>query len=360
MAGYTKNIAVIRGIKSGFSADGGQLSGLIKIENYRLFMRAEISRINFAPLTCGRYVSAVSDGKCVTVFEGDFFEGESKPDTSSGFVGVICFVNTEGSPGAMAVCGDFGGAAAECVREIERQEKLKNLPEAGAAYEDEAIAEENYYEYTAYNQGQGAVCADKEQKDGRGGREDEADFGLRKEPQTGENGGSGEALSRAAAYDGTENSADGAPSYGGVRSEGGDGKTAASFGSGSGKAAGDRSGKSDDVAERIPLASDLKFYERMRGEIEGLFEKYPREEGLEEVVKGSRWVRITYGGDKYYVFGVICEDDCPAYICYGVPSDGACPSSLAGMAGFIPVGKGGYWVMYQDARTGASVKLNSV
>ena len=98
----------------------------------------------------------------------------------------------------------------------------------------------------------------------------------------------------------------------------------------------------------------------MRGEIEGLFEKYPREEGLEEVVKGSRWVRITYGGDKYYVFGVICEDDCPAYICYGVPSDGACPSSLAGMAGFIPVGKGGYWVMYQDARTGASVKLNSV
>lgn len=130
MAGYTKNIAVIRGIKSGFSADGGQLSGLIKIENYRLFMRVEISRINFAPLTCGRYVSAVSDGKCVTVFEGDFFEGESKTDTSAGFVGVICFVNTEVSPVAMAVCGDFGWAAAECVREIERQEKLKNLPEA--------------------------------------------------------------------------------------------------------------------------------------------------------------------------------------------------------------------------------------
>lgn len=343
MAGYTKNIAVIRGIKSGFSADGGQLSGLIKIENYRLFMRVEISRINFAPLTCGRYVSAVSDGKCVTVFEGDFFEGESKTDTSSGFVGVICFVNTEVSPVAMAVCGDFGWAAAECVREIERQEKLKNLPEAGAAYEDEAIAEENYYEYTAYNQGQGAVCADKEQKDGRGGREDEADFGLRKEPQTGENGGSGEALSRAAADDNSSKSADGAPD----------------FGPGGG-AADKKFAEGDGAAEHIPLASDLKFYERMRGEIEGLFEKYPREEGLEEVVKGSRWVRITYGGDKYYVFGVICEDDCPAYICYGVPSDGACPSSLAGMAGFIPVGKGGYWVMYQDARTGASVKLNSV
>ena len=54
MAGYTKNIAVIRGIKSGFSADGGQLSGLIKIENYRLFMRVEISRINFASTAAAR------------------------------------------------------------------------------------------------------------------------------------------------------------------------------------------------------------------------------------------------------------------------------------------------------------------
>lgn len=357
MAGYTKNIAVIRGIKSGFSADGGPLSGLIKIENYRLFMRVEISRINFAPLSCGRYVSAVSDGKCVTVFEGDFFEGESNTDTSAGFVGVICFVNTEVSPVAMAACGDFGWAAAECVREIERQEKLKNLPEAGAAYEDEAIAEENYYEYTAYNQGQGAVCADNEQKDGRGGREDEADFGLRKEPETDETGGPSGAVSDAAADDGTTGRTDGVPLYD-EGSADGNGKPA--FGSCSGGAAGGKPEKRDDVAEQIPLASDLKFYERMRGEIEGLFEKFPREEGLEGVVKGSRWVRITYGGDKYYVFGVICEDDCPAYICYGVPSDGACPSSLAGMAGFIPVGKGGYWVMYQDARTGASVKLNSV
>ena len=51
MGGYTKNIAVIRGLKSGFSADGGDLSGLIKAEKYGSSLKVEVSLINFAPLT---------------------------------------------------------------------------------------------------------------------------------------------------------------------------------------------------------------------------------------------------------------------------------------------------------------------
>ena len=34
MAGYSKNIAVIKGLKDGFSADGGAVSGLVKAEKY--------------------------------------------------------------------------------------------------------------------------------------------------------------------------------------------------------------------------------------------------------------------------------------------------------------------------------------
>ena len=70
-------------------------------------------------------------------------------------------------------------------------------------------------------------------------------------------------------------------------------------------------------------------------------------------------MRVNYGR-LHYVFGVIYEGTSPAYICYGVPGEAAlCPESLAGMAGFIPARSqnSGYWVMYQDARTGASVKL---
>ena len=41
MAGYTKNIAVIRGLKSGFSADGGELSGIVKAEKYGMSLKVE-------------------------------------------------------------------------------------------------------------------------------------------------------------------------------------------------------------------------------------------------------------------------------------------------------------------------------
>ena len=61
--GYTKNIAVIRGIKSGFSADGGELSGLVKAEKYGSSLKIEVSLINFAPLTEGKFTVAVSDGR---------------------------------------------------------------------------------------------------------------------------------------------------------------------------------------------------------------------------------------------------------------------------------------------------------
>lgn len=112
---------------------------------------------------------------------------------------------------------------------------------------------------------------------------------------------------------------------------------------------------------RPPLQNDgqnTHFYSRMKGEIDGIFSRYPREHALEKTVLHSRWARITYGSG-HYVFGVIEEDGAPAYICYGVPApQGRCPQSLKGAAGFIPDGAGsGYWVMYQSAKTGSLVKV---
>ena len=72
----------------------------------------------------------------------------------------------------------------------------------------------------------------------------------------------------------------------------------------------------------------------------------------------------SYGDGKYYVFGVIYSGGKPQYICYGVPSTDSRrpPESLSGLASFIPCSpdnfERGYWVMYQDAATGASVKIH--
>ena len=101
----------------------------------------------------------------------------------------------------------------------------------------------------------------------------------------------------------------------------------------------------------------------MKDEIEKILSAYPKEEALEEIVENSRWVKIDYGEGKYYVFGIIFGGGEAQYICYGVPSENpATPPPSLQNSSFIPTypeGNCGYWVMYQDAKTGASIKITA-
>lgn len=320
MGGYTKNIAVIRGLRDGFSADGGALSGLIRAEKYGQSLRVEVSLINFAPLTEGRYVAALTDGAAAVLIEDCLFEGTSEVDTSQGFAAGIFYVNGGVFPVASAICGNFHGAALDLKGYVERAEGIvrekAKTDQSAATYEDEAIAEVNYYEYAETDQDGRTVCADpKKEKDGDQAEIDEtAACAVEEKP-------------------------------GGVA-----GKDA-----------------EEDAEERrssVPPLARGCFYEKMKGEIEGILSAYPPEEALCRTVENSRWVRISYGDDTYYVFGVIYADAVPQYICYGVPAKSADrpPESMAGLAGYVPSSPqgncGGYWVMYQDANTGASLKLD--
>lgn len=304
--GYTKNIAVIRGLKSGFSADGGTLSGIVKAEKYGNSLKVEVSLINFAPLTEGKYVAAISDGKNVCVLDGLTFDGKSEVDTGRGFATLICFVNKTVLPIAAAICGGYQSAIAGIKQEIERQEKVISAPrgpekkrEEPIKYDDEAIAKENYYEYEQTDKDRGTVLENPEkEEDGRDLRQNEEVVNTYEELAGG-------------------------------------------------------------------LASGECFYDRMKDEIEKVLSDYPEERSLEETVENSRWVRINYGGEKYYIFGVIYGEDKPKYICYGVPTTDSKrpPESLAHLATFIPSSpeeeNTGYWVTYQDANTGASIKIKT-
>ena len=298
---YTKNIAVIRGLKSGFSADGGPLSGIIKAEKYGSSLKVEASFINFAPLTEGRYVCALSDGKNICVLDGTNFEGTSEVDTSAGFAALVCFVNGGVLPVASAICGQFQSAVIGIKEQIERLENIKE-PHAKAepAYEDEALAEENYYEYEqAFKDSEPVRENKKKEKERKVARKNET--------------------------------------------------VVSSF---------EKEGAGG-------LAHGSGFYPRMKDEIEKVLSSYPEESALVGTVENSRWVRITYGDGKFYVFGVIYGADKPLYICYGVPSSDSRrpPESMVGLASFIPSSPEGsaegYWVMYQDADTGASVKISA-
>ncbi len=329
MGGYTKNIAVIKGLKEGFSVDGGELSGLIKCERYGSVLRVEVTYLNFAPLTEGRYVTAISDGTTTLIVENGIFEGNSDLDTSEGFAALVCYINGGVSPVASAICGNFHGAAIGIKAEVEKAESAApEIPEKKTdkksdkktpvqPYEDEAIAEVNYYEFAQTDEGGGALRENKkEEKDGAEACENETAFGAFKEEQSGING----------AYSG------GNP-------------------------------QNNGKGEASPLVRG-GFYERVKDEVEGLLKVYPKEEALEKTVENSKWVRITYDGDKFYVFGVIYGGQSPEYICYGVPTEQSenPPESMRGLASFIPVSPNerhrGYFIMYQDAQTGASLKMD--
>ena len=330
MTGYTKKIAVIKQIQHGFSADSGALSGVVKAETYAGFLKVEASLINFAPLSEGRYVLGISDGLKTVLFEGSNFEGESDLNLAYGFAFLVCFCNGNCQPIASAACGQLACALPDLKEEMARCESAKESPkksesvkkQAGsAAYDDEAIAQENYYEYDLNEDG-GAVRKDKTQKeDGSTGGENEEAFGAVKEQK--------EYVSKAY-YGGN-----GDKNRAGTRKNGG------------------------DKAKKPDLAGG-DFYGRMKGDIEKIFAAYPKEESLERAMEGSRWARISYGENKFYVFGVLCVEGVPRYICYGVPSADKenPPKSLSDFASFMPVEGGGFWIMYQDANTGVSVKIS--
>lgn len=105
------------------------------------------------------------------------------------------------------------------------------------------------------------------------------------------------------------------------------------------------------------------YYLTVKNELDGIFAKFPEEQALQSVINGSRFAKVYYGEGKYYVVGVIKENDKEKYICYGVPSAyrETPPKELAGYCSFVPLSvfdlKGdGYFMMFQDAFTGKCVK----
>lgn len=351
MSGYVKKIAVIKQVKSGFSADGGLISGLVKAETYAGFLKVETSLINFAPLNEGRYVFGITDGKTFAVFEIPNFEGESRIDLSDGFAFMACFCHNGASPVASASCGRAGCFLPELKEEIARYETGKpkdgcengSSKDNGEPYDDEAITEVNYYESQTYENGQPLCEVQDEEKDGDSGEEDEADsrpvesekVGLKfndslnsfEEEQLENKHEEGQSVNKCEEDDSPQEES------------------------------------ADNDAEKKDTANGLAggdFYSRMREEIERIFANYPEERALEGVIKGSRFAKIDYGENKYYVFGVLTIEGKPKYICYGVPSfdEKNCPPSLKGCSSYIPCGDYGYWMMYQDASTGVSVEIS--
>lgn len=356
MAGYVRRIALIKTLKSGYSSDGGGLKGIVRCEAYAGLLRVEASMINFAPLDEGEYRIGISDGQRVAIFSPPVYEEECDFDPSEGFACLICYCRAGAvMPVACAVCGDCQGRLAAVQSAIESEEQPPKT-----AYNDEAIADENYYELETDKNG-GAVRPPQKQEEGRADDQDEE--GARAVPLApGEEstirysaspfriGGSPEREEDICAAD--DGKTDGGQSNG------------AAHGAASPRAAEDvsRAAGGEEYGADAPARPELAgggFYERMSDDVKKIFSTYPHLSALEQTIEGSRWAKISYGSGFYYAFGVIYSGGNAKYLCYAVPvPEGApCPESLKGRAGYIPVKGVGYWVMYQDAQTGVSISV---
>ena len=106
------------------------------------------------------------------------------------------------------------------------------------------------------------------------------------------------------------------------------------------------------------------FFMEIKERVEDLFENNTREEYLEEIIPNSKWVKVGFDDEgDYYILGLIYEEQDLKYVVYGVPGiyQKNPPREIAGYPVWFPLDKDkpesfGYWLSYQDAKTGDSIK----
>lgn len=110
------------------------------------------------------------------------------------------------------------------------------------------------------------------------------------------------------------------------------------------------------------------FYSLIKDQLDDLFERFPHNTSLELLVDNSKWVTIDFDGvDRAYVVGLLYDENGNLnYIAYGVPgnNDIKPPSQIVDYSQWLPLDPNspdgeGYWVMFQDASTGDSVRLKA-
>ncbi len=119
-----------------------------------------------------------------------------------------------------------------------------------------------------------------------------------------------------------------------------------------------------DNKTSVKNETEINFYDEIRPRIEKIFKDNQKEEYLERLIPNSKWVKVEYEEDgDYYILGLIYEDDELSFIVYGVPGvfTKNPPKEIAGKPVWFPLDENrkesfGYWLSYQDAKSGESVE----
>ena len=104
------------------------------------------------------------------------------------------------------------------------------------------------------------------------------------------------------------------------------------------------------------------YYLTVKDELDKIFATFEAEVPLCNMFAKSKWAKIRYSHNHYYVVGLLTKNDHERYICYGVPDvfSKTPPKEFDGFCVFLPCDPTkpedkGYWMMFQDAVTGRCV-----
>lgn len=109
--------------------------------------------------------------------------------------------------------------------------------------------------------------------------------------------------------------------------------------------------------------SQENFYNEIASQLDEILKNNPKENNLIAMIPNSQWAKINYfNKEGYYCIGIIKDNKEVKYIGYAMPSKISLPppEDINEYAQFLPIGDGenGYYVVYQDAQNGDSIKVN--
>lgn len=341
---FYKKVIILKELENGFSFPGKKLSGIVRIEHTDGITELFLSTVNVSTLNGGCfYLFLIDSSKTVYSFNlgmrpyahGKLFDGT--PDVINGFSAGLCFIKDD-----LPITIAFGVSESSTITLLEFKKiiadtclKLKNKAEKEKLeleererfimnepinddfplpYDDEAVATENFY------------CLDDKVS---------------------------QKLTQIKEIDNAFVRTENAMPFKRDEEEKEKGwQTNYSY----------ENETSDYNCKKYTEASP--YYLTVKDELDEVFNKFPPEQKLNNFFADSRWARVKYASNKYYVVGVVKENAKEKYICYGVPDTYSLtpPVALKDCATFIPssifnLEGEGYWMMFQDAITGSCIKL---
>lgn len=114
-----------------------------------------------------------------------------------------------------------------------------------------------------------------------------------------------------------------------------------------------------DFLSRLTSQNTENFYPSIKEKLDELFVIHPADENLNRAITDSKWIKIFYDNEDYYVVGKLFDNDKIAYLSYGVPGIASiAPPKLAeDICQWFPVSNmsgsyEGYYLIFQNAYNG--------